>query len=38
MIDVATSVHIATLAFTVLTKWLVIAFDHDNDNEYDDED
>ena len=38
MIDVAASCHVATLAYTVLTKWLVVAFDHDSDDKGDEED
>ena len=35
LIEIAGSCHVATLSITVLTKWLVTAFDHDSDEEED---
>ena len=33
MIEIAASCHVATLAFTALTTWLAVAFDHDSDDD-----
>ena len=35
MIEIAASCHVLTLSFTVITKWLVTAFDHDSEDEDD---